>query len=221
MSGRARREVPEWWGSPAGWIGGFVPRTFVVARNEAAAILVGGVEVYPTGIGLSLRAMMRPAPRPVIPPPEPAAAAAEDAGPDAGEDEGLGLAFLQVEAPADRTRPEMPSDRVVFGVEFDDGRRAERADPIGGGGDFTFFAHYEGKDVAPDPVTNVILNTINGSGSSDSISENAFVWPLPPGDLRLFGAWTDADLPEQSVSLSADVIAAARARARDAFGASR
>jgi hypothetical protein len=213
----AHRDTPDWWGSPAGWIGGFVPRTFVVARNEAAAILVEDVDVYPTGISLRLRALMRPAPRPIIRPPEPSPTPTEPAEPDASESERLHVGIVEVEEPADLTPPEVPSDRVVFGFEFDDGRRAERSDPIGGPGSFSFMDHYEGKDVAPNPATEVILNIISGGSSPDSLHENTFIWPLPPGDLRLFGAWPDADLPEQSVLLPADLIATARARARNVF----
>jgi hypothetical protein len=183
MSGRAEGPDPlDWSGPPPGWIGGLLPTVLVVARNEAAAIMVEDVAVYPTGIGFTLRALMRP-------------------------------------ADGERIRSGSPSERVAFGVEFDDGRRAERFEPVGGPGDFSFIAHYEGKDVAPDPSVNVLLGMSGGSSSPGSIKERRFIWPLPPGDLRLFGSWPDADLTEQSIDLSADLIAAARARARDVFGA--
>lgn len=114
--------------------------------------------------------------------------------------------------------PELPADRVAFGVEFEDGRRATRAEPLGGpAGDFSFRAHYEEKDVAPDPAANAILNFIGGGGSSDSIAENMFVWPLPRGDLRLFGSWSDAEMEEHGVVLPAEMIAEALARARRVF----
>lgn len=114
--------------------------------------------------------------------------------------------------------PESPADRVAFGVEFKDGRRATRAEPLGApAGDFSFRAYYEEKDVAPDPADNAILHFINGGGSSDSIAENMFVWPLPRGGLRLFGSWSDAAMGESFVELRAETIVDALARARRVF----
>lgn len=82
---------------------------------------------------------------------------------DAAEAPGLSIGF--VEPPADFELPEMPADRVRFGVEFEDGRRAERDAPVGGPGDFTILAFQEGKPVHPDPATNVVLNWSSGSSS--------------------------------------------------------
>lgn len=49
-------------GAPPGWVGGVVPESVVVARNAKAVILTEAIVVYPTGIGMRLRAMMRPRP---------------------------------------------------------------------------------------------------------------------------------------------------------------
>jgi hypothetical protein len=202
----------DWWSAPPGWIGGVVPETVVVARNARAVILVEEIVVYPTGITMALMATMRPAPRPVIEPRPPGS------GDSAAREPTLGISFVEA-PPEDWERPETPADRVVFGVEFEDGRRATRAEPLGGpAGDFSFRAHYEGEDVSPDPASNVILNFLGGGGSSDSISWDAFVWPLPRGDLRLFGSWVDAGMDEHAVLLSAEAIADALARSRRVFG---
>jgi hypothetical protein len=213
MSGSERR-LPEWWGAPPGWIGGVVPEPVVVARNAKAVILAEAIVVYPTGIGMRLRAMMRPTPRPVIKPSK--------ASPPPGELEKdrprLGVSIVEAAPDEDWEPPESPADRVAFGVEFEDGRRATRAEQLGGpAGNFSFRAHYEEKDVAPDPAVNAILNFINGGGSTDSIAENMFVWPLPRGDLRLFGFWSDAEMGEHIVELRAETIADALARARRVF----
>jgi hypothetical protein len=212
MSG-GERSPPEWWGAPSGWIGGVIPGTVVVARNAKAVILAEAMVVYPTGIGMRLRAMLRPAPRPVIQARKPRSTA------DAAKEPPLLNASIYAAAvDKDWEPPELPADRVAFGVEFEDGRRATRAEQLGGpAGDFSFRAHYEEKDVAPDPAVNVILNCIGGGGSSDSIAEKMFVWPLPRGDLRLFGSWSDADMREQVVELRAGVISDALTRARRVF----
>lgn len=211
MSG-GERPLPEWWGPPPGWIGGVVPEIIAVARNAKAVIVAEAIVVYPTGIGMRLRAMMRPAPRPLTKPPK---ATSTDVPTDRHR---LGISLVEADPDEDWEPPELPADRVAFGVEFKDGRRATRAEQLGGpAGDFSFRTHYEGKDVAPDPAVNVILNFISGGGSSDSIAEKMFVWPLPRGDLRLFGSWSDADMHEQAVKLRAEVISDALRRARRVF----
>jgi hypothetical protein len=209
------RPLPEWWGAPPGWIGGVVPGPLVVARNAKAVILAEAIVVYPTGIGMRLRAMMRPAPRPVMKPPKP-----RPPGDLAKDPPRVGISLVEAAPDENWEPPESPADRIDFGVEFEDGRRATRAEQLGGpAGDFSFRAHYEEKDVAPDPAVNAILNFINGGGSSDSIAENMFVWPLPRGNLSLFGSWSDAAMGEHVVELKAETIAGALARARRVFEA--
>jgi hypothetical protein len=212
MSGGERR-TPEWWGAPPGWIGGVVPEPVVVARSAKAVILAEAIVVYPTGIGMRLRAMMRPAPRPVLRPSKP-----RPLGELEKDRPRLGVSIVEATPDEDWELPESPADRVAFGIEFEDGRRATRAEQLGGpAGDFSFRAHYEEKDVAPDPAVNAILHFISGGGSTDSIAENMFVWPLPRGNLRLFGSWSDAEMGEQVAELSAETIADALSRARRVF----
>jgi len=198
---------PDWWGPPDGWVGGVLPFDLVVAQNEAGAILAEDITVYPTGIGFELRALLRPQPMIV---PEPTSTG-ESVETDAIEAPGLSIG--EVDVAADFERNEMPTDRVCLGVEFEDGRRAERNDPVGGPGDFTILAFQEGRPVHPDPTVNVVLNWSSGGGSPDALRESSFIWPLPTGSLRLFGSWVDAGLIEQSARIDHAVIEEALGRA--------
>lgn len=209
--GSDERVLADWWGPPNDWIGGHLHSDLVVARNDTGAILAEDIVVYPTGIAFELRALLRPASMfmpaamPVIEPP------------DRGAGDAPGLAISFVDGPAEGEFLELPSDRVGMRVEFEDGRRADRDARVGGPGDFTILAYQEGKPVQPDPDANVIFNWSSGSGSPDSMHESCFIWPLPPGDLRLVGSWPDAGLAEQSVVVEHAVIAEASARARPAW----
>lgn len=209
--GGAERVLPDWWGPPDGWVGGQLPFDLVVARSDAGAIIAEDIAVYPTGIGFELRALLRPAPISVpeqtiemeTPPSEPV--------------EALVSSVVLVDEPAEFERTETPVDRVRFGVEFEDGRRAVQNAPVGGPGDFTILGFQEGKPVLPDPATNVVLNWTSGSSSPDSMRKSSFIWPLPVGDLRFIGSWVDAGLAEQIVVLDHAAIEEALGRARPAW----
>lgn len=215
MSGEADRWVqPDWWGPPAGWIGGALPSTIVVALSEAGAILVENATVYPTGIGFELRALLRPEPLPTFEPGEIRSTTSETSA--TGEPDNFSAVSSFVHA-GDYEPPEVATDRVRFGFEFADGRRVEREASVCGPGDFTILAFQEGKAVAPDPTVNAVLNFSNGGGSPDSLRENRFLWPLPEGDLELFASWPDADLAEQRATIEARTVAEALSRSRDVF----
>lgn len=198
---------PDWWGPPDGWVGGVLPFDLVVAQSDAGAILAEDITVYPTGIGFELRALLRPEPIVV---PEPTLSVES---PATEEIEAAELSIGEVDAPADFEREVMPTDRVCLAIEFEDGRRAERNDPVGGPGDFTILAFQEGRPVHPDPAVNVVLNWSSGGGSPDSLRESSFIWPLPTGSLRFMGSWVDAGLLEQSVLIDHAVIEEALGRA--------
>ena len=203
---------PDWWGPPTGWIGGALPLTIVVAWSEAGAIMVEDATVYPTGIGFELRALLRPEPFPTFEPGE-----IGSVPPDPSEVDGFSAVSSFVDA-GDYEPPEVATDRVRFGFEFSDGRRVDREASVCGPGDFTILDFQEGKNVAPDPAVNAVLNFSNGGGSPDSLRENRFLWPLPKGDLQLFASWPDAELPEQRATIEASTVAEALSRGRDAFG---
>jgi hypothetical protein len=43
-------EVPEWYGSPRGVLGGVVPLELLLARSDKAAVVIESATVYPTGM---------------------------------------------------------------------------------------------------------------------------------------------------------------------------
>jgi len=107
----------------------------------------------------------------------------------------------------------LPTDRVRYGIEFEDGRRAERAAPVGGPGDFTIMAFQEGRQVAPDPSANVVLNAGSSGSGPEYLWESRFIWPLPSDPLTFFCEWEDAGIAEQRVSIHADALQDALERA--------
>jgi hypothetical protein len=106
------------------------------------------------------------------------------------------------------------TERVRFGAELEDGRRASSDDPVGGPGGFTILAFQEGKPVAPDPEVNVVLKSSGGSSGPEFMHQRYFLWPLPVGAVRFFGSWPNIVLEEQSVELDPAAIADGLARAR-------
>lgn len=111
--------------------------------------------------------------------------------------------------------PDPEGTGIRFGFEFADGRRAELDAPVGGPGGFTLRGHEEGDARSPDPSRNIVLNVWGGGSSPDWIRWRCFLWPLPPaGDLRLFGAWEEAEVDLQEALIEAADLADARSHAR-------
>jgi hypothetical protein len=95
-----------------------------------------------------------------------------------------------------------PSDRLLLGIEFSDGRRCTN---LGHPLDFN------GDDSAERPV----LSPGGGNGDTRSSDISLFLSPLPPsGDLRVVCAWPKRGLPETITVLSADDLLDAAERAR-------
>ena len=95
-----------------------------------------------------------------------------------------------------------PSDRLLLGIEFSDGRRCTNTgEPL----------DLDGSDSVEQPL----LTPGGGSSSIRSGDITLFLSPLPPpGDLRVVCAWPKRGLPEAITVLSADDILEAEQRAR-------
>jgi hypothetical protein len=202
---------PDWWGPPAGWLGGVLSVAPVVARNSRGAIFVTDLAVYPTGLAFDMRVILRPAPAAALHTVRPEAPPVDDRvleRPSA-------LSTYIAQAPDEDWEPPMNvTERARLGAEFEDGRRAFSDDPVGGPGGFTFLAFREGKPVAPDPEVNVVLNSSGGSSGPEFMHAWYFLWPLPVGGVRFFGSWPAIGLEKASVEIDAAAIADGLSRAR-------
>jgi hypothetical protein len=180
---------PEWWGPPIGWVGGVVPAELVLGKSDSAAVVVTYLSAYPTGVAFQLRALRRPS--------EAFDSSEKEWSAQSGE---AGISLV--------------GNQLHFGVEFEDGRRAERSSPVGGPGDFTIMAFQEGKPVTPSSTANIVLNGRGGGSGPDGLVEDRFVWPLPPGGpLAFFCEWSAVGIPECRVELEEGVWREAVARA--------
>lgn len=202
---------PDWWGPPAGWLGGVLSVAPVVARNPRGAIFVTDLAVYPTGLAFDMRVILRPAPAAALHTVRPEAPPADDRV----RERPSALSTYIAQAPDEDWEPPMNvTERARLGVELEDGRRAFSDDPVGGPGGFTILAFHEGKQVAPDPEANVVLKSSGGSSGPEFMHRRYFLWPLPVGGVRFFGSWPDIGLEEESADLDPTAIADGLARAR-------
>jgi hypothetical protein len=202
---------PEWWGPPEGWFGGVLPVAPVVGRNSRGAIFVDNLTVYPSGLAFDLQVILRPRPAPTLEDVRPTAPPGDDPVPDTPLS--LSVYTVRVED-EDWEAPVNVTERVRFGAEFRDGRRAASGAPVGGPGGFTILEFQEGKPVAPDPEVNMVLHSTGGSSGPEFMRSRYFLWPLPVDGVRFFGSWPDVLLEEDSVELDSATIADGLARAR-------
>jgi hypothetical protein len=58
--------LPEWFGPPKGWLGGFVPLRLELLRTAEAVMFLGGMEAFPQGVHVELAVETR---SPAVGPP--------------------------------------------------------------------------------------------------------------------------------------------------------
>jgi hypothetical protein len=106
--------LPPWLGAPAGVVPGVAPVELLLLHSDVAAVAVGGVRAYPTGVRLTLSAWSR----------------------DVG-DRALRRAFRSLGGLWDLDGDDATgADALGFGVRFADGRTATTLDdPAGFPGD--------------------------------------------------------------------------------------
>lgn len=200
---------PAWWAPPEGWIGGGVPHEAILGQSGSAAVIIRYLSVYPTGLGFQLLAFTRPQARESL-------SRADDAR---GSSDVKSQLRVRVSGGVDTEgSPEdlhQLTDGLRFGVEFEDGRRAERHDPVGGPGDFTIKGFQNGEPCSPDPDLNIVMAGGSGESSPRQLCEERFVWPLAPkGPLAFFAEWPAVGIPEHRIELQESMLQEALRRAR-------
>ena len=166
--------MPPWFGPPRGVLPGIVALELVLARAEAAVVAITRLAAYPTGLAFELVTL-----QPL-------------GGPD--------LDPLLFEGRRAR-HGEPPPDRLRFGVEFDDGRRAT--------------------NLAPHPMDapdTPVLVERGGGGGGGEWNISMWLWPLPAGDeLTVACEWPAAGIPMTTHRVALAPVAAAAGRAQTVF----
>jgi hypothetical protein len=145
----------------------------VLADGEEVAVFISGAHVFSNGVDFTLEVRARH-----------------------GTNDGRSGMLGGVHGDGD------PSNRLLLGVEFSDGRRCTNI-----GEPFTADFH--------DSADRPLLTPGGGSGGTRASDVSLFLFPLPPpGDLRVVCAWPRFGLPEKITILSADAILEAARRVR-------
>ena len=145
----------------------------MIAATDDIAVFICGLAVYRNGVDLTVEVRSRPN--------------------RSGDDELLAGDFYGMRS----------ASRLLFGVEYADGRRcanlAVRPDPNADG-----------------PQDQPRLRPGGGGGGENVASASWFLCPLPPpGALRIYCAWPSAGIAETVTSIDADRILEAASRVRE------
>jgi hypothetical protein len=159
---------------PDNEIPGSVAVDALLASSEDLVVFICGMSVYRDGVDFTVEVRARP-----------------------GRMSGASLHEAMV-------WPGAGEDRLLLGVEFDDGRRC---------------TNVPREHPPPSGTTSADQPALWSSGSGGRLRTayaSWFLYPLPPpGDLRIICAWPAAGISETVTTLSADAILRAADRARE------
>ena len=192
-----------WEGPPENVLGGVVGLELLLARSDMAAVAIGSVTAYPTGLGFTVELRLREDP------PE----------------------RLWMGAPWEPRRSqsgELPDELFRVGVQYQDGSKATTLDtgmhgtlvgPHGGvveqswtGG--TVVEEGEEPDELQVPSSPVLVPR-GGGGGMRRWSESLWLWPLPTeGRLSFVCEWPALDIPLTRADLDSAPIRDAAARSQ-------
>lgn len=183
----ARRDEPEveehpqpvWLNPPEDMVAGVVPVELVIGRSERAVVMLTGMRAFPSGLSMTLSARTRVRVR------------------------GFDLNDEVFDGPHQHDQDEAwQRDRLKWGFEFADGRRATNLD----------LSYYEYDiDRTPD---RPVLSGGGGSGDERSAARDYWLWPLPPaGPLKVVCQWLMYDIQPTTQVIDGEEVAAAAARA--------
>ncbi len=177
---------PEWFGPPAGVIGGVIPYRGVLYQDDRLAMWIDRVLAFPDGlmIFLELHIPGRDLEGKEVPGFFPWALVERDDAP-----------WSHPEAPTD------PNDYFRFGVRYEDGRSAATTTWDDDRGDFERLSN------DPPGEDDVVLLTRGGSGGAGHASVGLWVWPSPAGGpVEVLAKWPAAEVPELRATISAEAI---------------
>lgn len=169
-----------WYGPPQNVIGAGLALDLLLARTPDAALSLERFAVYPSGFRFSL--VIR------------------------GRTEDIGWQFEENFTRAwrrgrNRSRTEIPPERLRFGIQFADGSKATNL----------HFSHVEPGETPAGPV----LNEGGGGGGGRRWDHDYWVWPLPvPGSLAFACEWPALMIQFTRVEIDAGRILEAVPRAQ-------
>jgi hypothetical protein len=163
---------PPWFGPPENEIGAAVPLRLLLARTEELAVALVDAVAYTTGFTLRLAIRFHP-----------------DAA-DFDPHEVMGQLHGMPRGSTD--------ERLRFGVEFADGRKATNLGPR--------------RPPADEPPDISLSHNGGGGGGNRGWQTGYWIYPLPPsGPMTLAIAWSGRDIPEETHTIDAAPIIEAAA----------
>ena len=176
---------PVWHSAPEDVLPGVVPIELILGRSQSTVVMLTGIRAFPESLAMNLAVRVR--------------------GPLGGRD--LHAEVFDGPYPHD-TGAQWQRDRLKWGWEFADGRRATSVDQPAWDDER---AWTDKTWRPPHPV----LTGQGGGGSRRSIDRDFILWPLPPpGRLRLVFQWPQQGIEQVVHDLDAQPFLDAAARAR-------
>ncbi|GAA0979341.1 hypothetical protein ENKNEFLB_02630 [Nocardioides aquaticus] len=171
---------PVWLNPPDDQLPGVVPVELIIGRSDQAVMMLTGLRAFPTGVAMTLlvrtRARMR-------------------------------RFDLNDEVFDGPYRHDQDDDwrrnRLKWGFEFADGRRATSVDA------------WPGSIDPQDTPAHPVLSGGGGGGGPSAVDRNYWLWPLPPaGALKVVCQWPQLGIGPTTSQIDANSIHAAATRAQ-------
>lgn len=177
---------PVWLNPPDDMVPGAVPVELIIGRSDRAVVMLTGVRAFPSGLSMTLSVRTRVRMR------------------------RFDLNDEVFDGPYRHDQDdEWRRDRLKWGFEFADGRRATNVDP---------WDHDVDSARTPD---HPVLSGGGGGGGDRSVDRDYWLWPLPPqGSLKVVCQWLMLGIEPTTSDIDADQVVAAAARAVSVWTAS-
>lgn len=182
---------PVWSSAPEDVLPGVVPVELLIARSASTAVMITGIRAFPDGLAMNLAIRVR------------------------GPLERRDLHSEVFDGPYHHGMGEQwQAERLKWGFEFADGRRATNIDPPAWDGEDE--RPWKDKTWRPD---RPVLNGQGGGGSQRAIDRDYWLWPLPPpGRLRVVFQWPQQGIATTTHDLDAQPFLDAAARSQAIWG---
>ncbi len=169
-----------WLNPPGDVLPGIVPVELLLGRSDLAAVMLTGLRAFPTGVAMTMHVHTR------------------------GRLPRFSLHDELFDGPFDHNQDEAwQRDRLKWGFEYADGRRATNLGP---------WPDLGSTDQPPD---HPVLMGGGGGGDGHTADRDYWLWPLPPaGPLMVVCEWLQLGIERTSSRLEGAAVVAAAARAR-------
>jgi hypothetical protein len=170
---------PVWLNPPEDVLPGVVPMELIIGRSEQAVVMLAGLRAFPTGLAMNLAVRTRVRVK------------------------RFDLNDEVFDGPYRHDRDDdWRRDRLKWGFELADGRRATNVDPWVGGDPGSL----------PD---HPVLSGGGGGGSDRSVDRDYWLWPLPPaGPLKIVCQWLKLGIEPTVSEIDGALAVAAAARSQ-------